>query len=636
MSTALRRARAADRRPADVGTRLRVERLVSHAALEPDGLPPSAILVVRSLADPLPGRVSTQAPGVRAPAEWERAVRGALGDHLRQAARPARGVLPDGAPAVLFADTAEMIAVFARDAAAGAAAGRWWWTALLRGLAGSIAPVAALWTREARHVPAALEHLAAWGQAERVLSSLPADQAARVLAAVARVFDVSALLAAPSPAPPPSLSGEDERRGSGGWNPLVSILTIAGAPVDRADPTTPMTPPWERVMAPETVSRALAPEARALMGASLALHRAPLVARSTAFATAFARWRAAASAESATTPEALRPSSSTISRPEPVGDRRSIGDRGAGDEARRPASTESPSTDPSDEGEARKPVFPLIERLFRPDEAATASTSDPPVRTASTSGERVRSESTFGDSGHKDAVVSRNDGVEAGFEVEEAAFGEWRGPTVETAETYSGLCGVFYLVNAVRSLGFFRALDRHFGVPPVIGGWGWVELLARALLGPRAVAAADDPLWRVLAELDGRAPEVPAGTGFLAPSIDTLPDDWARILASAGDRQPGSVAPLGIRPSPDLQRFLDLVVPFVRLRLEAALRAAGAGDEALETALLRRVGLVQVTRSHVDVRMALDQVSLPARLAGLDATPGWVPELARVVTIHFG
>jgi hypothetical protein len=87
---------------------------------------------------------------------------------------------------------------------------------------------------------------------------------------------------------------------------------------------------------------------------------------------------------------------------------------------------------------------------------------------------------------------------------------------------------------------------------------------------------------------------------------------------------------------PELQRFLDLVVPVIRARVLAALRAAGGDpDEGLETLLIRRLGTVEATRTHVDVRMELDQATLPVRLAGLDATPGWVPELARVVTFYF-
>jgi hypothetical protein len=92
-----------------------------------------------------------------------------------------------------------------------------------------------------------------------------------------------------------------------------------------------------------------------------------------------------------------------------------------------------------------------------------------------------------------------------------------------------------------------------------------------------------------------------------------------------------------MRAEPGLQRFLDLVMPVVGARTGAALRAAGADPgERLESALLRRTGTVEATRSHVDVWMELDQATLPVRIAGLDANPGWVPELARVVTFHFG
>jgi hypothetical protein len=42
-----------------------------------------------------------------------------------------------------------------------------------------------------------------------------------------------------------------------------------------------------------------------------------------------------------------------------------------------------------------------------------------------------------------------------------------------------------------------------------------------------------------------------------------------------------------------------------------------------------------VTATHVDLVMPMNEISVPVRLAGLDANPGWVPELGRVVTFHF-
>jgi hypothetical protein len=559
MRSVVRHAAGAAHRSADLVTRLRVQRLLAAATLDPDGLPPAAVLLVRSLPDPLPGRPLPQRAAVRAPPEWELALRTALAERLRAAARPVRGVVPADAGSVLFADQAEMLAVFARDAAAGTAGRRWWWAAVLRGLpGGDLARLSTLWTREARYVPAALEHLSSWEQAECVLASLPVDQVTRILAAVARAFNVSAMLAVPPSLPlrpPPIVNPHRSTHAERGRT--ASPRTTNGAVDEGSDaaPEPPLAPPWERVVPPALVPRTFGPERQALLGAGLVLHRAPLVARSPGFVAAFVRWRAAVAEVDAPSPP------SRLEVPT-----RSI--RGSADAAG---------------GEGFQVAMP--------------------------------------EGPHSTEQVAAHDEP-----------WQWRLPSFPAEQTHSGLCGTFYLVNVVRALGFFRALDEHFRLPPVLGGWGWIELLARCLLRPSATA--DEPIWRLLATLDGREHGVPVGSGFGGPPVESLPEAWARLLADAGECPPEPSPPLGAEPSSDLRRFLDLVVPFVRLRLEATLRAAGA-DEPLETAMFRRVGLVQVTSSHVDVRMTLDQVTLPARLAGLDASPGWVPELGRVVTFHF-
>jgi len=71
------------------------------------------------------------------------------------------------------------------------------------------------------------------------------------------------------------------------------------------------------------------------------------------------------------------------------------------------------------------------------------------------------------------------------------------------------------------------------------------------------------------------------------------------------------------------------VLPYARWRLGRAL-----GGFSLRQAL-SRAGMLYVTATHVDLVMSLNQISVPVRLAGLDANPGWVPELSRVVTFHF-
>src|SRR5687767_12315315 len=145
----------------------------------------------------------------------------------------ALGAVPASAEAVFFADPAEMIAVFARDACAGGLA-RWWWRALLRGLPdGPLAALTAVWSREARHVPAAVQWLAASGGLSPVAAALPAVQAARILAAVAHAHDLPSLLAAPAAAgrrdSPPVLS-----RAVGGARPAASPGRTEGRRADVA------------------------------------------------------------------------------------------------------------------------------------------------------------------------------------------------------------------------------------------------------------------------------------------------------------------------------------------------------------------------------------------------------------------
>ena len=96
----------------------------------PRGLPPQALLWLR--------RLQLQAPEVAllrpAPAAWRQdwiaAGRASFDTALAQAARPALGPVPELAPAVVFADAAEMLACLALAAQAGQL-DRWWWRGLL-------------------------------------------------------------------------------------------------------------------------------------------------------------------------------------------------------------------------------------------------------------------------------------------------------------------------------------------------------------------------------------------------------------------------------------------------------------------------------------------------------------------------
>jgi hypothetical protein len=94
-------------------------------------------------------------------------------------------------------------------------------------------------------------------------------------------------------------------------------------------------------------------------------------------------------------------------------------------------------------------------------------------------------------------------------------------------------------------------------------------------------------------------------------------------------RNGAAVRPAGIAVSPELRRFLHFLLPYVRWRLSRVLRCI-----SLEEVVLRH-GKLNLSSSHVDLVMGMSQISVPVRMAGLDANPGWVPELGRVVTFYF-
>lgn len=79
-----------------------------------------------------------------------------------------------------------------------------------------------------------------------------------------------------------------------------------------------------------------------------------------------------------------------------------------------------------------------------------------------------------------------------------------------------------------------------------------------------------------------------------------------------------------------LRAWLAVVSPALQAYLQARLE-----QPAALAAALRDPARLYVTRTHIDVVFRLDQIRLDLRLAGLDRDPGWVPELAHVVTLHY-
>jgi hypothetical protein len=167
-----------------VGSRLR------GVSLEPSSLPPSAILVIRRISDPLPGQLGTE--GISAGHRWERALRESIDGKFRSAARPRRGVIESNSDAILFHDQAELVACLCADLATGRAFQRWWWRQLLATSA-LVQPASAMMSaqlvRMPESIPAVLQLLRDWGRVADVLSTLERGDALAVTSAMLIAYD---------------------------------------------------------------------------------------------------------------------------------------------------------------------------------------------------------------------------------------------------------------------------------------------------------------------------------------------------------------------------------------------------------------------------------------------------------------
>jgi hypothetical protein len=612
--------------------RLGVDRLLAAADLGPAGLPPAAILVVRSLADPLPGRLDCRA-AVPGPA-WQRAVAAALGARAAGAARPASGVAPEHAAAVVFADRAELLACLGRDWCDGSLARRWWWRAL--GLSGPTAPLQAL-AETPEAVPAALARLARDGRAAAVAARVPPEAAAGLARAVGAASGTGAAVEA-------ALSAADGSRHAS-TEPLEASGRPHGRGETEAEPPAPA--PWRADLTgagDQGAIAALAREQEALLGIALALWRRPAAVRSPAFVTAARGWRADRGdgdgpAQGGRAPargwRATRPEGGVAAREGGEPPR-------AGDRART-----LPGSRPGAE-----------RRLRRREEEPR-----PPARGPEAHGSR-RGAQPGSRGAVAPATVSAPDAPRAGEAAAEALATSVR----------TGLGGLFHLVHVGQCLGLYADFTTPARPGIALPLWDFVALLGGRLLGRKA----RDPVWDLLAQLEGRAPGEAPGRGYRPPRAWRVPAGWiapfpargtwccaegdGRVLlrhpagfaavdapgaelgrelrrhgldgAAAAATSPPRVRriPAPERTAPARERWLAHLTDYVRARLA---RALGVPRRRAAPFALRRPAEVHVTDTRVDVVSALADLPIEVRLAGLDRDPGHVPAAGRSLLFHF-
>lgn len=579
--------RSADR------ARVRVAGALAAGDLRPPGLPPAATLVVRTLADPRPGTLRVDGPVVEHAATWHAALRDAVAATWATARRPALEAVTAGAHAVRFDDQGELLACLAHDLAGGSI-DAWWWSLLLpRRPDGDARAVAQRWHETPHAVPAAAARLAAADEAAGFVARLEPAAARAIAERVAEAHGLAAL-------------GE----AAGG----VAEVEVPASSDGGSSPAAPLAR-W----APEATLD-LGPERAVLLAIALTLARDRASAARPAFAAAVVH-----ALETSPAP-ALAPASGgdercsshhesagatlTVAR---AGDERWSRHHESADATLNPAPASTrPGASPTTAAQAHGPP---------PAAAKTRGAADVPETELAFPG--------FGGSLERPRPRAlRAPGPRPLNPTRGAPNG---------AGVASAFAGALFLLNVVLALelhgDFTRPRDRGIGMDP----WDLVALLGAEL----APELRDDALWDVLADLAGREPGWPPGAGFAPPREWRPRPQWLEPFgrprppraiftqdAVALEHPAGFALLRAARRGLTTDDWIAELARFVRARLALAL-----GGEPLDA--LRTPGVVHVAAGRVDVVIALDDLPVRARAAGLDRDPGWIPAAARNVAFHF-
>jgi hypothetical protein len=587
--------------------RLRTGWLLDESAMQPSGLPPSAILCIRRLKDPQPGAIALDRMQLP-PRNWTDRVSASIAALARRAERPARGDVPDDAEAVMFADRAELLACLAADWCAGRLGSRWWSRELLKNLADGPAILRA-WVDARDYVASALEILDARDAAASFVERLSRSDTRALLDGIIVHHGLREVAAAIEPL---------THDGSG-------IETDDSARDNKREPTrspdaldTPARAPWIEYV-PDGIPARLSPEQKCLLGIALTIRRAPAAVRALEFAEQLRRWSTRARAEPTRGEVAPHESVEVLDRNERDGV-----DAAAGVETNdRPRDVSKSRASKSDSLHLPKVRNHHVDaRNDRPRLTASSEIAAPGEMKAESLERATRSRDRIhGDPGTATVVVDGQGHADAaGSPASQALAGRPIASADDTnhtvdrpresnaARSAERLCsrsiatqlgGVFYLVNLATSLGlygdFTRPMHRGLEVP----FWDFLAFAARRLI-PRP-RFQDDALWILLDDLAG-----PPRGDNKAP-IDDLRRRAAPSVRCLASSIPARLA----RATPRIDRH----------------RAAAL--------LCLSAATVLTSATHIDVMFALADLPIAVRLTGLDRNPGWVPAADRVIAFHY-
>jgi hypothetical protein len=621
----------------------RLSRMLRSATLHPAGLPESAMLVVRRLADPLPSRLRAAPFDTLPDPSWQRAVTASLQELAASAARPAYGPVPAESNAVLFYDRAEILAALALDWMSGTLTSQWWWRELLRGH-DAISALLREWVQTPQYVPPAMELLAHRQRIVQFVQRLPEPAAIEMLNAMIRIYGV------PRPDPQeavPQANSADSRE-----QPIVEAVISVRTKTRHHSPAHCV--PW-LAWVPEASTPGLSVPRKMLLIQALMLRRAPAIVRTISFQKALLQWQAAAKQSEGTDnlpAEALPPqfmpeaseeaaeTSKPVARSKPA---HSFPTRQAPKKPQRAVTFAKPARSKQNEEPGKiAPRQAQHENIAPPEKnfGAQALADQPahiaePFRPEDTSEQQitVKQESAVAQSSQRELVEPPAVEPEASIE------------SSISLETEYG--GVFFLLSLALYLHIYSDFTGPGETGLELNIWDFLALMASEFTGGNV---ENDRLWPELAALAGRTPSQLPGLAFDPPNEWRLPQDWLEPFPEDYDRNPVLingrmvlVHPAGFtvldvpasentesEPLDHLQRWVGWMAAYLRARL---IRALGCEDAA--EFLCRLPAHVSLTLTHLDVTFSLNHHPIEVRMAGLDRNLGWIPAAGRYVAFHF-
>jgi hypothetical protein len=663
--------------------RSRIAACFSRTSLHPSNIPPSSILLINKLQCMFQSSDTTGAPILSDDQTWVTAAKIEINRLLKNAHDPF-AFIPQSADAIFFADEAELFTCFLTDLAHGEVGARWWWKHISRGIRSfGDAALHSMLLLKPHLIPAIVSLLQKKNELEPVLKKMPEMLCRDMLVEISRCFTIPWVMAlVDKRAAPNSLGGDLNDADRTSATPFIALQEIPKK----------IHPPWPKLNHSAETPTEFPPIKDLFHGICLTLADRPFILKQSSFQKAVAAWWN--SGPVATEPlyqlftpiqadaiyksdysqpsdGAIKPNQQTIDR--------------YGASGIIPERSLDIALTPRKETPSKIPVDEFTTSLLKPGSNKDFALRneykehDADAESQKSVGNAINSDQFSGlfpkgnplPSTHPDATDNRDVGRWASTEVpaelsKSDAKGNGTYPTASLGTSvpiagemrpvtsppgsedratlavdgrngayFTKFGSIFYLVNLFNKLSIPDAFEDDWGLSSQIGPWGTLDITVRFLAAldiKDHPDSASDPVFGILGELSGLRHEGVYGKFLRVPAHQKLPH-WWQHLDIDGPCEIPPYAPLLTMIAPPAQQWASLCVPYMRQWLLNTL-AIASFDLFSRTALGCPASLF-LSSSHVDVLFDIEDISLLARIAGLDQNPGWLPSYGRVLQFHY-